>query len=78
MSPQRKSSQGRDAVQQCADDAIQEVAERFPIGPDTPTYVRPTQPGEPPAEPVNMEREAMLARVEGFRNRLVGVIGTGE
>jgi hypothetical protein len=72
MPRQQKPSQGRDVFGEISEEAFAEVRERFPVGPDTPTRVNRD------GEVVNMSREAMMARLEGFRSRLVGEIGTGE
>ena len=52
--------------------AYAEAEERFPVENAEHTYTHPD------GRVTNMDREAMMARLEGFRARLVGEIGTGQ
>lgn len=62
MEPQ-EPNQAKEFFGDMSERAFAEVRERFPVGPDTPHRVNRN------GDVVNMTREAMLARVEGFRRR---------
>ena len=52
-------------------EAYAEVEERFPVAQAECTRTCPD------GRVVNMDREAMMARLEGFRQKVVGVAGEG-
>ncbi len=53
-------------------EAYDEVEERFPVAQAEKTHTFPD------GRVVNMDREAMMARLYGFRDKLVGVVGEGK